>query len=43
VAGNTLEEVQGTFSCPELDALALFGVKPIQVTNGSFTVFVQLV
>lgn len=38
-----LEKVQGTFSCPELDAKALFGVKPIQVTNGSFTVFVPSV
>jgi hypothetical protein len=38
-----MEKVQGTFSCPELDAKALFNVQPIQVTNGSFTVFVKSV
>lgn len=38
-----MEKVQGTFSCPELDAKALFNVQPIQVTNGSFTVFVRSV
>jgi hypothetical protein len=43
VGGFTMEEVQGTFSCPELDAKALFDVKPIQVSNGSFTVFVRSV
>lgn len=41
--GQDMEEAQGTFSCPELDALALFSVKPIQVTSGSFTVFVPSV
>ncbi len=41
--GIAMEKVQGTFSCPELDAKALFGVQPIQVTNGSFTVFVRSV
>ncbi len=42
-SGLAMEKVQGTFSCPELDAKALFGVQPIQVTNGSFTVFVPSV
>lgn len=41
--GVAMEKVQGTFSCAELDALALFGVQPIHVTDGSFTVFVPSV